>query len=259
MTRTSIHSALRHQAGFSLLELLIAMALGLLLVVGIGTIFIGSNQTYRVQEQNARLQESGRFALEIVGRSLRQAGYRSIQHGATLLNTNFPGVAITGNDGAGNAADSITIQFDGDVGDQDCEGNNVTPAMVAAATPVQNAIRLNALDLECDGNVVAGAQPLISNVEDLQVLYGIDTDGNQSADQYIATPADWDQVVSARVCVLIRSEEQGISAVAQNFLNCAGALGTAAGNAAFTAAGDSRLRRAFVGTFNLRNRIRILP
>ncbi len=258
MTRTSIHSALRHQAGFSLLEMLIAMALGLLLVVGIGTIFIGSNQTYRVQEQNARLQESGRFALEIVGRSLRQAGYRSIQHGATLLNTNFPGVAIAGNNGAGNAADSITIRFDGDVGDQDCEGNNL-----GAALEVQNAFQLDAVNLEfeCDGNADAAVdpQPLVSNVEDLQVLYGIDTNGDQSADQYSAAPANWNQVVSARVCVLIRSEEQGISAVAQNFLNCAGALGTAVGNAAFTAAGDSRLRRAFVGTFNLRNRIRILP
>ena len=39
------------QAGMTLLELMISLSLGLLLVAGIGTIYVGSNQTYRVQEK----------------------------------------------------------------------------------------------------------------------------------------------------------------------------------------------------------------
>jgi len=100
---------------------------------------------------------------------------------------------------------------------------------------------------------------LLSNVEDLQLLYGIDLTGDQSADRYTATPANWNQVVSARVCVLVRSPNTGVVAGNQNFLNCAGALGTAAAGAEFTNAADTRLRRAFVATFNLRNRINNLP
>lgn len=70
--------ALPLQGGLTLVEMLIAISLGLLLLFGIGTIFVGSNQTYRVQEENARIQEAGRYALEILGRNLRQAGYADI-------------------------------------------------------------------------------------------------------------------------------------------------------------------------------------
>jgi type IV pilus assembly protein PilW len=104
----------------------------------------------------------------------------------------------------------------------------------------------------------------VANAEDLQVIYGVDTDvsSDQSANLYTASPTDWTKVVSARVCVLIRSEDQGITTLQsgsttkwQRYLNCAGALGTVTGSTAFTDATDSRLRRAFVATFNLRNRV----
>jgi type IV pilus assembly protein PilW len=234
----------RKQAGVTLLELLISMSLGLLLLVGIGTIYVGSNQTYRVQEQNARIQESGRYALDVIGRSLRHAGYTTCISTSFPVQTCFTGTPITG------TANTVTVQYDGVVGERDCEGNNVAAAMV-----VQDAIQLNGTDLQCDGNVDAAVdpQPLVSNVEALQFLYGIDTTGDQSADQYVAAPGNWNQVVSVRTCVLIRSEDQGISVGSQSYLNCNGALN---GTASFTtaAAGDSRLRRTFVATFSLRNR-----
>lgn len=246
-----------HQSGLTLLELMIAMALGLLLLTGIGTIYVGGNQTYRVQEQNARVQESGRYALDVLGRSLRQAGYWDMPVGPTALKSAFVGTPITGTNGAGTAADTVTVQYDGVIGDRDCEDTGVT-----VATVITDAIQLTGTDLECDG-IDAGIayQPLVSNVEDLQLLYGIDTnsDPHQSADSYTATPGNWNQVVSVRACVLIRSEEQGITTSAQSYLNCAGALGTATGSAARTTATDSRLHRAFVATFNLRNRVTSPP
>jgi type IV pilus assembly protein PilW len=248
------------QTGLTLLELMIALSLGLLLVAGIGTIYVGSNRTYRVQEQNARIQESGRYALEVIGRSVRQAGYWDMPLGATATAIGFGGTPVGGTNGSGTASDTVTVQYDGVVGStRDCEGNNVTAAGV-----VQDGIRLNGTDLQCDGNVdgTVDHQPLVSNVEDLQFLYGVDTDGNQSANLYTATPANWNQVVSVRACVLIRSELPAITEVAQTYLNCAGALGTATGSGAVTTATASdnrRLHRAFVATFNLRNRVTNLP
>ena len=248
-TRAAINSRrFGRQAGLTLLELMISLSLGLLLLTGIGTIYVGSNQTYRVQEQNARIQESGRYALDVLGRSLRQAGYWNMPAGSALPTA---GIAIT----SLAPATTVTVEYDGAVGDRDCEGNVVTTAMV-----VRDEILLNVTDLECDGNVDAtdDPQPLVSNVEDLQFLYGIDTTGDRSADSYAAVPtaAQWADVVSVRACVLIRSEEQGITTSAQTYLNCNGAIG-ADTNAAndFTTATDSRLRRTFVATFNLRNRV----
>ena len=258
----------RKQAGMTLLELMISLALGMLLLTGIGTIYMGSNQTYRVQEENARIQESGRFALEVIGRSLRQAGSWEMPLNTNIFKTAFVGTRITGTHNAGPpVVDTVTTQYDGVKDDRDCEGTLVDPPPGAVSIVVTDAYRRDAanFELECDGIDVDNAfQPLVSNVEDLQILYGIDNDGGviPSANRYTATPGNWNQVVSVRVCVLIRSEQAGITTLQagsttqwQRYLNCAGALGTATGAAAFTNAADSRLHRAFVSTFNLRNRV----
>ena len=263
--------SVRCQAGLTLLELMISLSLGLLLLTGIGTIYVGSNQTYRVQEQNARIQESGRYALEVIGRSVRQAGYMDLPVSPVAKKAVFAGMPVNGTNGAGTAADTLTVDYDGVLSDRDCEGTVVIAAIIAAddvaavaaggiadnAIVIRDAIQLNGTDLECDG-IDAGTvfQPLVSNVEDLQFLYGVDTTGNQSANFYTASPANWNQVVSVRACVLIRSEDQGITTSAQNYLGCTNAL---AGTGTLTAATDSRLRRAFVATFNLRNRVTLTP
>lgn len=48
-------------AGFSLIELLVAMAIGLVLTGGLYQVFVGSNNTYSMNERLSRVQENGRF------------------------------------------------------------------------------------------------------------------------------------------------------------------------------------------------------
>jgi len=61
--------------GFSLVELLLALALGLVVVTGIVQLFVGNSQTYSVLNGQARLQENARFAMEFISRAARSAGY----------------------------------------------------------------------------------------------------------------------------------------------------------------------------------------
>ena len=65
----------RQQSGFSITELLIAVALGLILTVGLITVFTASKQGYRVQESRSRMQESARFALDYLARAVRLADF----------------------------------------------------------------------------------------------------------------------------------------------------------------------------------------
>lgn len=60
--------------GFSLIELMVALAISLLLTLGISYIFLGSKQTYKVEENLARMQESGRLAFLYLTRDVRTAG-----------------------------------------------------------------------------------------------------------------------------------------------------------------------------------------
>lgn len=64
----------RHLKGLSLLELMIAMILGLFLIGGIVAFFTATNSSGRVQTGIARISENGRFASQVMLDDLRLAG-----------------------------------------------------------------------------------------------------------------------------------------------------------------------------------------
>lgn len=65
----------KSQGGFSVVELLIALGLGLLVVSGIVQLFVGNSRTYEIVNAQARLQENARFAFEFISRPARMAGF----------------------------------------------------------------------------------------------------------------------------------------------------------------------------------------
>lgn len=65
--RSKQHTA----SGFSLIELMIALVLGLLIMAAVVQLFIGSRQTYSTNEALARVQENGRFAMELIKPEIR--------------------------------------------------------------------------------------------------------------------------------------------------------------------------------------------
>ena len=91
------------QSGFTLLELMIALALGLIISAAAIQLFIGGFLTSRMQEANAELQNSGIFGLDYIARDIRLANY-----GVTRpdLNDQTPwgGIVLT----AINATDTST-------------------------------------------------------------------------------------------------------------------------------------------------------
>lgn len=74
------------QTGMTLLEILIAMSIGLFLLAGVTQIFIGSKQTYRLQEAMSRVQENSRFAMDFISRDVRMAGYMGCYAGGGIEN-----------------------------------------------------------------------------------------------------------------------------------------------------------------------------
>ena len=65
----------QRQLGMSIIELLIALGLGLLVVSGIVQLFVGNSRTSEVVTAQSRMQENARFAFEFISRSARSAGY----------------------------------------------------------------------------------------------------------------------------------------------------------------------------------------
>ena len=65
----------RRQKGFTLVELMVAMVIGLVLMSGIVTLFISSRRSFDVDGNVASMQDEGRFALKEIARDLSMASY----------------------------------------------------------------------------------------------------------------------------------------------------------------------------------------
>ena len=103
--------------GFTLVELMIAMTLGFFLIAGVGTVYLGSKKTYKLQGQTAELDENARHALRALKHHIAHAGYASTS-GVILDNYIIPdGASIstaTCADGNPNIAPGATIETSGD-------------------------------------------------------------------------------------------------------------------------------------------------
>lgn len=93
MTRRQIYTTPRylaaraHARGLSLLEIIIALGLGLVLLAGATNLFLGSSQTFQTNESLSRMQEDTRFAMNRLGREGRMAGYRGCIPGDRIRNS----------------------------------------------------------------------------------------------------------------------------------------------------------------------------
>src|SRR3546814_11566616 len=68
------------QAGFSLVELMISLVLGLIVIGGVTTVFLSNQQSYRSNEGLSQLQENSRIAFELMARDIRQTGLTGCGH-----------------------------------------------------------------------------------------------------------------------------------------------------------------------------------
>ncbi len=64
------------QIGLSLVEVMIAITIGSVLMVGIVQLFVANGESHRLLVGQSRIQESARFAFDFIGRSIERAGYR---------------------------------------------------------------------------------------------------------------------------------------------------------------------------------------
>ncbi len=65
----------RPAQGFSLIELMTAITIGMLLLMGLASVFVNSSQSYRELKKTSEQIENGRYAIELLGQDIRHAGF----------------------------------------------------------------------------------------------------------------------------------------------------------------------------------------
>jgi type IV pilus assembly protein PilW len=78
---------LSKQRGVSLIELMVAITIGLILMAGVLSIFLSSKVTYMANEKTARLQENGRVALDLIQHDVRSAGFMGCARAVPFTST----------------------------------------------------------------------------------------------------------------------------------------------------------------------------
>ncbi len=73
------------QIGLSLIELMIALVVGLILMAGVISIFIASRQSYGINNAVGQIQENGRFALDFIRTDTRLAGYMGCANSTSTM------------------------------------------------------------------------------------------------------------------------------------------------------------------------------
>ncbi|WP_430389211.1 PilW family protein [Dyella sp. 20L07] len=69
-----LHASARSASGFTLIELMVAMLLGLVVIAGVGSVFLSNQQVYRTNKGLSDVQDSTRIAFEMMARDIRVAG-----------------------------------------------------------------------------------------------------------------------------------------------------------------------------------------
>ena len=139
------------QLGVTVIELMVALLLGLLLTGGAIQVFISNRATYGFNEGFARLQENGRFALDTMSYHARLAGYLGCL-------SNVPRY---------NNIDSTELAYDLDVGVEghEADGTNPGQTLAAAALDPANSTDENAweppLPADLDGSIIPGSDVLV--------------------------------------------------------------------------------------------------
>ncbi len=213
------------ERGMTLIELLVAMALGLFLMAAVVQVFLGSQRSATLLQAQMHMQENARFGFEFLAKNLRMAGYKSDIVNVSLFSTHWRGpeypadavfaqeAIVSGESdtgGVAGTADILHIRTQG----QDPEILDCSGAIIPDGIWVQQTFRLNDANnwLEC---LVNGANPvtLVEGIEDIQLLYGVNTDAMNAyqASEYMdagaVTAANaWKDVVAVKVALLSASD-----------------------------------------------------
>ena len=343
------------QRGLTLVELLIALTIGLFVVGAVGVLYVNTRNGFSYANEVARIQETGRFALETINRDIRMAGYNGcsrsvatsniitngssnpLQDIATPIRGYEGGVhtlpsalssagAISGTDvlvlmGGSGSGEMVVKSHDPALAQIETLGHSVKSgellmvtdcskaSMFQASAVAANYIEHNTggspgncskfLGVTCPSSGAAAsyvykpgsslmrvsskaylianseANPgtrslyaiprewtpgtskrefeLLNNVEDMQISYGVDSDGNETADTYVTASgvANWAKVISVKIALLVRSTGTNVSTGSQpyTFMKTAGSTAES-----LEIPTDRILRRVFSETAVARNR-----
>lgn len=212
------------QIGLSLIELLVALAISLVVVIAAAAFFLTSGRTRDTQESASLLQDNARFATDIITRNIQQAGYQnyiwssagaSFRREVAPPSDDEPDLRGFNDTAAGtdldhgvhgrstnrvNRSDTLVARFQGSgltTGDGsmiDCLGRPQAEPVSAgdraySIFEVRQSSSSTEPELRCktynSATGVFSSEVIVRGVETLQFMYGVDTNADTFVDKWL--------------------------------------------------------------------------
>lgn len=203
---------------------MVAILISSILMLGVLQLFSNTNATDKTNTALARIQESGRVALEVIGADARRAGYQGCSSSAnslTVANLTFPAAALS------TASKSVTFRYatTANTGTTFSGNKNCDDATLYLTTVAYSTCTSSGVSRICKALNGGNASPILSNASITSVAFGVPNAGLVS----------WVDSAS----------------ISQTQLNAAQAVRVT------LSISDARneITRSFTGTYDLRNRL----
>lgn len=212
--------------GMALMELLVAMFLAALLLLGLLHMVSGASSATLLQDNQAQLQNQVRHASRLLSTAIAEAGYRPRPWDKSYT---IGAIVETTQDNVSAAGDRLVLRAWSDL---NCFDNR-NPVTDTLGDP-EFHIRETAFDVNSSGYLARecryGPSPsdlttqvrrqgLVPGVESFQLLFGIDGNGDGSIEQWTRAAgwADESQVLGIRAGLVLRSDDAVVDGVAGEF------------------------------------------
>ncbi|WP_447753210.1 PilW family protein [Pseudomonas nicosulfuronedens] len=215
---------MKRQSGLSLIELMVAITISSILLLGVLQLFSDTSQTDKTNSALAQVQESGRIALEVIGADARRTGYQgcsSPSNTLTVGSLTFPSAALA------KATNGITFRYAtaSDTGTTFGGNKTCSDATLYLYNVTYSTCAANGVSRICKSLNGGNATPILANAAITGVQVGVEDAGLLSwKDSSAATQAQLNSAKAVRLTLTISD-------------------------------GRNEVSRTFTGTFEFRNRL----
>jgi type IV pilus assembly protein PilW len=228
------------QNGFTLVELMVALLIGVVIMSGLIQVFISNKQSYHTADDTSVINDNARYAMSVLSNQLRLSGHQfepmrgrksnfifeiaSFSNPSTSIEFD-PGTYVFGTATNDGNYDTLFIRL---------QGSTTKPLKIcgqslssATVKTVRYSVKTVTYETGPNTGILScniantGEQVFSDHVEMFRVLYGIDSDNDDMADKYISankvlpinstepvTSSEWEQVVSLKIGLLLRSNNR---------------------------------------------------
>ncbi|KVX10764.1 N-terminal cleavage protein [Burkholderia ubonensis] len=217
----------RRARAHTLLELLIAMSVGLLVLAAVGALYHAQRVGQRRADDAFRMRDAASTALTLIGQQIQMAGFQPLDLSTSPLPPLFGCASgrVRGEDAqvrcepAPASSDALLVRYVGDAVStwptangqvSDCLGQGVgAPAdrpLVSNRFDAHVSTTTGEPELYCEGNGRLGtAQPVVSEIDQLRLRF-LRRGETRFVDARAMRADDWRNVIAVHVCVRARGE-----------------------------------------------------